>query len=1395
MENRIRLSFFHKKTLTYGVSYAGFSTFDSVILKNLTQESFTNLRVSVRAVPEIFLASETTVPFLAPGAFRVLSGAFLEVDPAKLLNPRESCSVRLEMNVTDENGDLVAYRESSVQLLPYTQFAGFRTFPESLAFFISPAQKEVREFAALLGEEKGIGPVRALYERFKEMQFTYSAENYFESSPCRLRFPEEVLRRRAGNSLELCVLFASVMEARGERCSVIAAPKGKTLVAVEVARHDLPAVSVFTKEHKDLSGYLFLDGNYLAYGSEWTFDRALYESRNFLEMTDETVFVFSLPAARRLHLVPLPCRLEGSDQAELDLSGEGESEGKFSEYYDLLQRYSGDERITAILTGKKLSVSAGKAAPAFDPALDVNQNKLLGRVLHSDFTLIRAQHTAGATALFARAAYAAVKAKKNVLYVTDPRCDSGDFAKACAEIFDPAFLLDLTRTSPDSLTDVASIPFTGIFADHASVFDEKDAVRSAYDAMDRYYASLEGGKAVASSFLSAADRYHQFRQASDQLVFAPEQIGVLSDDMVQTWFSTVSEAVSSAEEAGGVYENPLDFVRRRDFSYEFKSRLISQLEDLLRAAETLLEARGRVASQMKTLPELNTAGKTQAFCDLSRLFLSFDSIPTTFFEDQEAIEGHFKTLTRLLQAKTENDQVEDLISISFEPSIFSIPAEETCRSWKEVSEDKSFKGISAKHALQKSVKHYLKPNCDVENIGYVLSRLEAYQKNKAFLQEKKDWAFSLIGISPDEKDRGWTALKEKSDLCYQAYAIFNGAFAGESIGPLVSELALLSRTEGFPALCAALQNAFADYLSAKRPFEITAQNDLDPYAARFAAGKDYFPALYTRLTALLSSMNRLNAWCDWLLKRDKCTQIGLKNVVLALETGRVKPGEMKKAFIRAFFKAICEFNFISHPELVPGAFDFEEKRALIAEMSAKLARTQKAELDSMLSVEKLNAKSEVEPGSDLAAVIGNAAQFRALWPVVVADVKTARRLFEAKKDFFELILVENRGKIRLADFLWMLSSSRHLAYAGNFARGYRGAKKEFDLSDSAFDFLWQITEEKYSLSAVYASDPAITAIRSAVAGARYPDTRCYTAPAPDRRKRASLLPVRGFFGREIPGVNPEEGEAVIGELLRRAEELSGRSVSVVCATREQKEWIVRTLARRLYERKDLASLLLGGKEKLYVAALGEELRRADVIYFSTAYAVDRGTYGSRLPHAFSEAFGTDPKTVLSDVLALAREEFTLVTSFSDEDLSSSASVPETDLSFRLLFALLEEEPVNATWEVEDPVPGSSFVKRLASQLFERGHRVECGVRSGRYFLDLAVKNEEGDFVLGIIADPSVMSQKANISAIEMQNEAQFSAQGWRLFRLRTPECFDRFDRELEKVLAILEPGEKKDWEA
>ena len=73
MENSLCCTFFHKKILTYGICHAGFSIFDSILLANPTDAPLSNLQIRVTSVPEVFAPAETSVSYLAPGAFRALS--------------------------------------------------------------------------------------------------------------------------------------------------------------------------------------------------------------------------------------------------------------------------------------------------------------------------------------------------------------------------------------------------------------------------------------------------------------------------------------------------------------------------------------------------------------------------------------------------------------------------------------------------------------------------------------------------------------------------------------------------------------------------------------------------------------------------------------------------------------------------------------------------------------------------------------------------------------------------------------------------------------------------------------------------------------------------------------------------------------------------------------------------------------------------------------------------------------------------------------------------------------------------------------------------------------------------------------------------------------------------
>ena len=64
-------------------------------------------------------------------------------------------------------------------------------------------------------------------------------------------------------------------------------------------------------------------------------------------------------------------------------------------------------------------------------------------------------------------------------------------------------------------------------------------------------------------------------------------------------------------------------------------------------------------------------------------------------------------------------------------------------------------------------------------------------------------------------------------------------------------------------------------------------------------------------------------------------------------------------------------------------------------------------------------------------------------------------------------------------------------------------------------------------------------------------------------------------------------------------------------------------------------------------------------------------------------------------------------------------------------------------------------------------------------------NDENEFVLGILSDESVMNQRANIASIELSNARFYAKHRWKLFRLRSADCFESFDSQLQTVLRML----------
>ncbi len=1381
MNEIFKIKFQYKESYSYGSYHAGFDMFDSIYLENLTNLAFSNLKLQINTYPNILLTNSSEISPILPFGYDTQSCDFLKLDISYLASIQKVEGISITISIFSAEGELLHEEVFSADILPYFYFSGVNVMPETAAFFVTPSQEELKEIAVTVPCADTVDYCHQLFEHIKSKRITLTVEDYFGSNPLPVKLPERVLKERFANSFEVALLFASACESAGFSPLIAFSGKGRVYAGFSLRNEKMPLISALTKSKKNLDKLYFIDSSHLVLGSDLGFDASLYQSKNAIALSDDRIILLSIAEARKYHLLPLPNRIYEDGQYIL-VENNTDNASKLS--LDVPEEYLAEPRISSILKGELLSSGNKKGKYSFHYDLDVNQNKILSKILSNDFTLIKAQSGSGVSTIFSKATAQTIINNKNILYITDAdyHCDS--FYKKCTELFDDSFIWDLLDDKKKTYT---KNDFQGIFEEHSSIYEKKEAMSSSLEAIDSYYTSLEGEHRIVSSFLVAADRYHQLQDADDTLVFSPEQVGMLTDDKVQSWFSSINDMVRCFAETEEISHNPLMLVQRKAFSYEFKSKFIRLLEDILRNVEALSARKEQLFSFFPSFSQSKTLSATNAFCDLVGLLTELTNIPEALFHNPDTIESNYRMVASVIQAHQENEQIKRNISVIFQDSVFDLDAVSLYERFVALDTDKGFKTITQKHSIIKNVKRYLKPNCDVENAEYVLSRLSTYQKNRQLIKKERERLFELFSVADLHSDASWSSLQFVSDLCYQIYAVYQGVFQVHQLSDFICEYMQCISITGVLDKVSELRVLITEFSSLKEEFECTVMNDLDffyPYSPNYEI--DYFTFIYEKLSNVLSLADRLKAWCNWLEAKDNAISLGLKNVIVSLENGKIEQRELKKIFLRAFFKAICEYNFIVHPELIPENLTFDKNCEIFENAKKDFVAAQKAEYNSILSMNRFDAFQDLEeaPFSPDELYVKKPKLLSSIFPCIISNLNQAKTMFADKKDAFDLILIESRERIAVKDILWVFYAGKKIAFAGDFDFSYQKRLEESILEKSSFGYLWKIVDEKYSLSASYASLPELVNLRSQFTSSISLDTRLYTVPSPFVRPVTKLVQLQGVYDGEFANANLEEAQFIVNALIEFALQEEEKSIAVIAATEEQKNLILRLLAQKMRHQEDLLRLF-SDYSRFFVVSMKDSLPFCDSVLFTTVYSPNRSVHGSRLPYELLEFAGKDPYKMILKILSCARESFTLVTGLTMESIHYSPSVLPTHSALKTLIQLVNAPTVNNSFRMGQITFENAVIRRVKTELEEKGFRTAMGIQSGRYYIDLAVLNNSGNFALGIISDNSVLNQKSNIAAIELGNKQFYEKHGWKLYRLRSPNCFDSFTGEMEKILMLL----------
>lgn len=295
----------------------------------------------------------------------------------------------------------------------------------------------------------------------------------------------------------------------------------------------------------------------------------------------------------------------------------------------------------------------------------------------------------------------------------------------------------------------------------------------------------------------------------------------------------------------------------------------------------------------------------------------------------------------------------------------------------------------------------------------------------------------------------------------------------------------------------------------------------------------------------------------------------------------------------------------------------------------------------------------------------------------------------------------------------------------------------------------------------------------------------------DREKRVSMMKVDSFFDRKKGRVNEGEADAIVAEIKRRYQDkdLKNESIGVVTFNISQQTMIEDKLQEAFQKDSKFDVWANEGEERLFVKNLenvqGDE---RDVILFSIAFGPDED---GKLLLNFGPLNKEGGWKRLNVAVSRARSEMLVFTTMTADmiDLKRTKSKGVESLKNFLRFAEKGRLQFSCNEMIQKNEQG--ILDRICAKLEEFGYQYQKDIGHSNFKVDLAIINpfNPDEYILGIMLDGDSYKQSPNTKDREVAQINVLKGLGWDIHRIWTMDWWDNKDKEIARLLEILE--EKK----
>ena len=573
---------------------------------------------------------------------------------------------------------------------------------------------------------------------------------------------------------------------------------------------------------------------------------------------------------------------------------------------------------------------------------------------------------------------------------------------------------------------------------------------------------------------------------------------------------------------------------------------------------------------------------------------------------------------------------------------------------------------------------------------------------------------------------------------------------------------------------------------------------------------DYLDSVSSVLTRWSADISGLRSKVGYNVVRARMMECGLEVIVGQFEKGNVRPDEIVDTYFKSLYRQLADFYISQDRKL--GNFQsvlFEDMIKKFRKLCSEYEEITRKELVVRMTAMLPALRKEAAQSSDvgfLQKCIRNGCRgvsIRKLFetipdliarmcPTMLMSPLSVSQYLGPDWPQFDLVIFDEASQMPTCEAVAAISRGKSVVIVGdehqlpptnffmadNFSEQHSESE---DLESILEDCLALSMPQKHLLWHYRSSHESLITFSNRL----FYKNSLMTFPSnDDMATKVSFEYVNGVYERGSGRHNREEARAVVAEVRRRLSDprTASQSIGIVTFNVNQQS-LIEDLLNDMLRNRRLEGAASRMHERIFVKNLenvqGDE---RDVILFSVGYGRD---HSGKVAMNFGPLNRDGGERRLNVAVSRARCEMKVFSSLRAADIDLYRSNAK-GVKYLKLFLEYAERGNEALTDMEYVLHGrtkDSFVASVAAALESRGYKVNTGIGSSEYRVDIGIVDPSNPerYLLGLLCDGYNYASSGSARDRDVNIPSVLSNLGWRTMSIWSVEWWDTPEHVLERI--------------